>query len=121
MRHAADFLALPLDVFLEEAYRHVLGRPPDAAGAAHYQRAMLRGALTRMEVLGRLRFSGEGRKKGTELPGLAAAFLLATLYRIPVAGPFCALGARILRLAPYCQDRAAIESAANASGAWMKR
>jgi O-antigen chain-terminating methyltransferase len=121
VRHAADLLALPLDVFLEEAYRLTLGRPPDAAGAAHYQRAMLRGAITRMEVLGRLRFSPEGRKRDAPLPGVALAFAFATLYRVPVAGPLLAFAARLARLAPHCQDRSTIESVASASGDWMKR
>src|SRR5690606_27955875 len=42
VRHVADYLALPPDVFLQLAYRQCLGRDPDAGGAAHYQRALLR-------------------------------------------------------------------------------
>jgi hypothetical protein len=34
--------------------------PPTAAGAAHRQRGLLRGRMTRIEVLGRLAFSPEG-------------------------------------------------------------
>jgi hypothetical protein len=121
LRHAADFLALPLDVFLHAAYRHVLGRDPDAAGSAHYQRALLAGRLTRIELLGRLRLSPEGRRRGMRLPGLDIAFPLALAYRIPVAGPLLALVARLLRLPAHWQDRSGIEVAALASGAWMKR
>lgn len=119
--HVADFLALPLDVFIGTAYRYVLGREPDAAGAAHYQRAMLRGRLTRVEVLGRLALSPEARRRGSTVPGLFVAFLMASVYRIPVAGPLAALVARVLRLPASWQDRSTIEAAAVASGAWMKR
>jgi hypothetical protein len=119
--HVADFLALPLDMFLEGAYRHILGREPDTAGATHYQRALLRGQLTRIEVLGRLGFSPEGRQRGSALPGLAIAFVLATGYRVPVIGPAAAWLARLLRLPAHWQDRSTLEAAALASGSWIKR
>lgn len=113
--HAADFLALPLDAFLNEAYVKLLGRPPDAGGATHYLRALLRGRLTRIEVLGRLAYSGEGRQRGVALPGLAPAFVLATAYRVPIAGPLLAVAARALRFPAHWQDRSTLEAAALAS------
>lgn len=120
--HVADYLALPLDAFLGEAYRGALGRDPDPSGAAHYQRKLLRGALTRIEVLGRLSFSSEGRRSRCSVPGLLPAFLLATAYRLlPVVGPALALVARALNFPAHWQDRSAIESAAIATGSWMKR
>lgn len=120
-RHVADFLALPLDLFLGDGYRAALGRDPDGPGAAHYQRALLRGKLTRIEVLGRLAFSAEGRRGGHSIPGLAPAFLLALVYRVPLAGPVAALLARALRLPAHWQDRSGVEAVTIASGAWMKR
>jgi hypothetical protein len=121
VRHVGDFLALPLDVFIDYAYRELLGRPADGGGAAHYQRALLASRLTRIEVLGRLRFSAEGRRRAAALPGLVPAFALALLYRLPVAGIVAALAARVLRLPAHMQDRAALEAASVASGSWMKR
>ena len=120
-RHVADFLCLPLDVFIVLAYRELLGREPDAGGAAHYQRALLQGRLARVEMLGRLRFSREGRERGVVLPGLAVAFVLASAYRVPLAGPALALLVRALALPAFLRDRSAIESAAAASGTWLKR
>jgi hypothetical protein len=120
-QHASDFLALPLDVFIGSAYRLLLGREPDAAGAAHYQRMLLRGSLTRIEMLGRLSFSAEARSRRGAVKGIAPAFLLALLYRIPIAGPLAAILARAFKLPPHWQDRSAIEAAALASGSWMKR
>lgn len=121
VRHVADFLALPLDVFLATAYRQLLGREPDAAGAAHYQRQMLRGRLTRIEVLGRLAFSPEARRRGQSVAGIAPAFALALAYRIPLLGPAAALLAEVLRLPAHWRDRARLEAASVASGGWMKR
>lgn len=120
-QHAADYLALPIDAFLATAYRATLGRDPDAAGAAHYQRMMLRGRLTRIEVLGRLSFSPEARRRGQPVPGIGPAFALALAYRIPLLGPVAAFLARLARLPAHWQDRSAIEATALASGSWMKR
>lgn len=120
-RHVADVLGLPLDVFIATAYREILGREPDSAGASHYQRLMLRGSMCRAEVLGRLAFSSEGRRRGGRLAGLMPAFFFALAYRIPVIGPVAGLAARALRLPAHWQDRSALEHAALASGSWMKR
>jgi hypothetical protein len=121
VRHVRDLLALPLDVFLATAYRELLGREADAAGAAHYQRQLLRGALTRAEVVGRLALSPEARRRGALLPGALSAFAFATFYRLPLLGPAAALVAWALRLPAHWQDRARIEQAALATGGWMKR
>lgn len=121
VRHASDFLALPLDVFVATAYRRILAREPDAAGAAHYQRALLRGSLTRVEMLGRLALSAEARRRGQAVPGIVPAFAFALLYRVPLAGPIAALAARLLRLPAHLQDRSTLEAVALATGTWMKR
>jgi hypothetical protein len=120
-RHAADLLSLPLDVFIATAYRQLLGREPDAAGASHYMRMMLRGSMVRAEVMGRLALSAEGRRRGAPLPGVTIAFACALAYRIPVLGPLAGLAARALRLPPHWQDRYGIEHSALAAGTWMKR
>ena len=121
LKHFADFLALPLDIFIAEAYRHALGRDPDPPGQAHYQRGMLRGRLSRAEVLARLCYSPEGRRRARAVPGLVPALAFALLFKVPVAGPVAALAARLLRLPPHWQDRSFVEAAAAASGFWMKR
>lgn len=120
-KHVADFFALPLDVFIGEAYRQVLKRPPDATGIENYQRALLRGRLTRIEVLGRLRLSSEGRRHRNSIPGLELAFAIATFYRLPLAGPVAAFISRMLRLPSHLQDRSSLESTALAASAWIKR
>ena len=121
LRCGADFLPLPMDVFLWEAYRQIVGRNPDPQGAAWYQRQLLAGRLTRMEVLGRLALSPEGRMHRSPITGIVLPCLAATFYRVPVIGPVAAFAARLLRLPAHWQDRSTIEATANATGTWMKR
>ncbi len=121
-QHVADYLALPLDTFMVQAYRASLGRDPDPAGAAHYQRMMLRGRISRVELLGRLAFSPESRRRGVpRIPGVGLAFIFALAYRVPLVGALAAWLVRAARLPAHLQDRSAIEAAALASGTWMKR
>lgn len=121
VEHVADYLALPLDVFVHQAYARILGRAPDSEGAVHYQRMLLRSQLTRIDVLARIAYSPEGREKGRPLPGLAIAALFAAVYHIPLLGPALSIVARALRLPSHLQDCRFIETAAVASGGWMKR
>ena len=108
-RHVRDFLALSTEALLDAAYRRLLNRPPDATGLENYRRLLRTGARTKVEVLGRIRFSGEGRRHAVPLRGIGAAFALAIVYRIPVVGFMTAFAAMLLRLPPYLRDRASLE------------
>ncbi len=81
-----EVLALQGMEFLREAYRVILGRSPDSEGLEHYLGALRAGRLRKIEVLGRLRYSAEGRRKGVKLPGLRLRYLAALPLRIPVLG-----------------------------------
>ena len=71
--------------FVENAYRTVLGREPDAAGFAQQMAALGAGA-NKIEILGDLRYSAEGRARNAAIPGLRARYLVAKLGRVPVLG-----------------------------------
>lgn len=71
--------------FVENAYRAILGREPDAPGFAH-QMAALGAGTNKIEILGDLRYSGEGRARNVAIPGLRPRYLLAKLGRVPIAG-----------------------------------
>ena len=103
-RPVSHYLGLPTATFVAEAYRAVLGREPDAAGAAHYGRAIDEGRLARVEVLARLAYSAEGRRSGKAPPGLAAAFAFSCACRIPVVGAIVERAARALGLSPRLRD-----------------
>jgi hypothetical protein len=121
VHHVSDFLCMPIDLFIPQAYERLLGRSPDAGGALHWQRELLRGRLTRAEMLGRLALSPEGRARPSTVAGVLPAAIMAAFYRVPVAGPVLAVLARLLRLPSHLQDRSALEAAALADGRWMKR
>jgi O-antigen chain-terminating methyltransferase len=71
--------------FVDQAYRAILKRGPDPAGLER-QMAALAAGTNKVELLGDLRYSEEGRRAGTEIPGLAPRYFIARLGRIPVFG-----------------------------------
>ena len=71
--------------FVDQAYRAILGRAPDAEGFAR-QMALLGAGASKVELLGDLRYSAEGRRHGTSIPGLRARYLLTKLTHVPIVG-----------------------------------
>lgn len=104
-----DLLALHDSDFIDAAYRAVLRRPADPAGRAHYLQSLRNGALSKPEVLGRLRYSKEGRRQGVPVRGLAATFAVQHAYRLPVVGPLIALATAVCRLPRIVRSLQAFE------------
>lgn len=73
-------------VFVRRAYLTVLGREPDPEGDAYYT-ARLRGGIARLQVLGQLRRSPEGRAHDPRIAGLDRAIRRHRRGGIPVLGP----------------------------------
>ncbi len=96
--HLSDLLAFHGEAFIHGAYTAILGRYPDPAGKASYLERLTLGRISRVEVLGRLRYSGEGRRQKTPVKGLARAFALQCLYRIPVLGRLIRIASAIFNL-----------------------
>jgi hypothetical protein len=71
--------------FLHGAFRAILKRPPDGPGELVQLRLLAAGA-SKVEILGNLRYSPEGREVGVQIPGLRARYLLTKLFRVPVIG-----------------------------------
>ncbi|HEY0178296.1 MAG TPA: methyltransferase domain-containing protein [Dokdonella sp.] len=71
--------------FVERAFRALLKRPADEAGAER-QIALLAAGAAKAEVLGDLRWSPEGRRLGVRVHGLLPRYLLAKLSRVPLLG-----------------------------------
>lgn len=74
------------DKFIHEAYHTILGRVPDAQGSRQYLEKLMTGRLTRVDILGRLRYSREGRLSRVRVPGLLSSFLIHSFFKIPVLG-----------------------------------
>lgn len=71
--------------FIERAYAALLRRTPDSTGF-EAQIRLLEAGRSKIEILGNLRYSGEGREIGVRVPWLWLRYLLAKSMRIPVFG-----------------------------------
>lgn len=80
-----DLLRFHDQDFVINAYLAVLRRLADSDGLQHYLN-LLRQGESKVAILGRLRYSPEGRRQGVKIRGLAGRFLLDTLYRTPLLG-----------------------------------
>lgn len=81
-----DFLDHHDEAFVINAYRGLLKRYPDPAGLGSYLDALRAGLRSKIEILGRLRYSPEGRIKRVKLKGLLIPFLVQSAYHLPVFG-----------------------------------
>lgn len=80
--------------FVRQLYLELLGREPDEQ-AAYYTSALLEGRMTKLEIIGRVRFSAEGKAAGREVLGLKPRFLLSRAYRMPVVGKLLRIGTAV--------------------------
>jgi hypothetical protein len=85
MSRLSDFAGLHDVAFLDAAYRAALGRTPDSIGKEFYL-GLLRKGASQAEVLGRLRYSPEGRGNSASIDGLARAYRFDRLARWPILG-----------------------------------
>jgi O-antigen chain-terminating methyltransferase len=95
--HLRNLLNLHDHEFVAQAYRTVLGREPDLGGMDYYLR-LLRDGRSKVEIIGRLRLSREGRRRGVRVRGLLLPLAFHTAYRIPVLGYALRLPVALLRL-----------------------
>ncbi len=96
-----DFLKYHHRDFVINAYRGILKRSPDSEGFDHFLRDFQSAKMTKAELLGRLRFSPEGRSKKVKVKGLAVQFGIQLLFRIPVLGYLFRLVVGILNLPTF--------------------
>ena len=108
--HLNDFLALHDQEFIDAAYRGVLQREPDPSGQQHFLAGLRDGALSKIEILGRLRFSSEGRQLKVPVKGLLTAFAVQHSYRLPIVGGLLAWAGSILRLPRLARSMQSLES-----------
>lgn len=102
-----DMLGSPVQAFIQLAYRHVLGREADAAGAAHYQSRLAKG-FGRASVLLALANSPEGKRhlSHEDLQGMAdGAFVDAVFRRLLGRSPAPAESDYYLKVLAGGRDR----------------
>lgn len=94
-----DELMAPHDSeFVAGAYRALLKRAPDFGGARNFVGQLRSGQLSKGEVLGRIRFSPEGRMHAVRVRGLLPVLVFHSASRWPVLGYPLRLLSGLLRL-----------------------
>lgn len=84
--------------FVDTAYWIVLRRAPDPEGRASHLDALRRGAISKVEVLGALRWSQEGMDRGVHIDGLLLPLKLRQWKRKRFIGPLIAWCQGVLNL-----------------------
>lgn len=93
--------------FIEVAYKALLRREPDTIGRDGYLKALRGGVTSKVEVLGSIRFSEEGKKRGVHVDGLLLPYKLHQWRHRRLVGPvlgFFMAVARLPRLALRLQS-----------------
>ena len=106
----ADFLAFHDEDFVRNAYRAILRREPDEGGFAAFLDALRSGRLAKVEIVGRLRYSGEGRRAGVPIRGLTLPFAARSARRVPVLGRIVGIAQYVIRLPDIVRNHERLEA-----------
>ncbi len=106
----SDFLKFHDRDFVINAYRGILQREPDQDSLEYYLKQLRSGAQAKAEILGRLRYSPEGRSKNVTISGLFAPFVAAMVYKLPVLGYFAHILSSIVRLPTIIRNICSFEA-----------
>lgn len=96
--HLKDLLNYHGEKFIDNAYLSILRRKPDQQGQNSFLTRLQCGELTKTDIIGRIRYSKEGRRHKISVKGLLRPFLLQLLYRVPVLGRIARITTAILNL-----------------------
>jgi hypothetical protein len=107
--HVNDLLCYHGQTFVKAAYQALLLRSPDRGGFDNYLK-LLRNGCSKIDILGRLRYSKEGKAAGVDITGLRMPFLLRQVCRIPVIGRFVEVLAAIWRLPHFERQQQLVET-----------
>lgn len=99
-----DFLRFYDIQFLNFAYRKILKRDPDVDGMESRLESLRVHKISRIEIIGRLKYGSEGRKKDIVIRGLLPAFILARTSRVRVLGFFIRTVIGLRRIATVQTD-----------------
>ncbi len=77
----AELLSFDDRDFIDQVYRIVLRRPPDAGGFEHFLQKLRSGQCSKVEILGEMRFSPEGMSRGIHIDGLLVPYTLQRWFK----------------------------------------
>jgi O-antigen chain-terminating methyltransferase len=96
--HVNDLLRFHDRDFVQNAYRAILKRYPDAHGFEQFLEKLRSGQLNKLDILARLRFSPEGRAKKVQVKGLLLPSIVRRSYGWPLLGYLARLLVGLARL-----------------------
>jgi len=94
--------------FIHAAYWALLQRAPDEEGFGTYL-GHLRDGMPKIQLLGALRSSSEGRKVSAEVPGLSLQLFIQKISRWPLIGPLVRVSAALWNLPEEERRRKSLE------------
>lgn len=94
----ADFLGFDDEDFVDVVYRKLLRRSPNDEGSRSYLEALRSGSIGKVEILGLVRFSDEGRRNAVHVDGLLLPYALHRWRHRRIIGWFIGLAMAFLRL-----------------------
>ncbi|WP_440224060.1 hypothetical protein ACQQ2N_02310 [Dokdonella sp. MW10] len=95
--------------FVETAMRALLKRPGDQAGRDLHVARLIAGA-SKIEILGDIAYSAEGRAVGVKVAGLRPRYLMAKFWKIPLLGYAAEWVFRMIRLPVFARQLRASET-----------
>jgi len=80
-----DMLSYDDSYFIENAYKSILGRKPDSS-SSYYLEKLRSGDFSKIDILGRIAYSGEGKASGRKIDNLFVPFIISSIQKMPVIG-----------------------------------
>jgi O-antigen chain-terminating methyltransferase len=108
--HVNDLLKYHDRNFIQNAYRAILKRGPDATGYNAFIESLRSAGLNKIDILARLRYSAEGRAKKVEVEGLVVPAVIRKAYRVPFVGYLLNLAVAIARLPLSIRNEQQVEA-----------
>lgn len=103
--HVRDLLQYHNQDFIRNAYSAILKRPPEAGGYQGFMEGLRSGRLNKIDILAKLRFSAEGRKKKVRIEGLLLPSIVRKAYGLPILGYLLNVTVGIVRLPSMIQNQ----------------
>ncbi len=96
--HINDFCVHHDEAFIINVFKGLLKRKPDDDELSYYLLLARQGQLSKKEIVAKIRFSKEGRKKGIIVKGLKIPYWVMLIGKIPVIGFIFKIMLAIIRL-----------------------
>lgn len=96
--HINDFCLYHDELFIENIFKGLLKRKPDAEEMNHYLLLLRQGQMSKKEMIAKIRFSKEGRKRSIAVKGLIIPFIIMLFGKIPLIGFLLKIMIAIIRL-----------------------